>query len=199
MATSPVVLNVSAGASYASLPRRIAAYLFDILIAFSVMAPVAITMRLFRAIGVWTPVAGGDPQALWMRMSVGPKLLVVLAYVVVMGPLYFILFHASPWQATFGKRLLNIRVTDDAGNRISLGRSFGRWFAMWFLGWFGGSLVSLITIAASRNKKALHDMLAGTLVLDGPPATSDPLEPWRVLVAFGAPFVWLIATFMITL
>ena len=198
MATSPAAPNVSSAVPFASLPRRIAAYLLDILIAFAVMVPVAITMRLFRAIGVWTP-AGGDPVTLWTSLGVGPKLLVILAYIILMGPLYFILFHASPWQATFGKRLLKVYVADDSGQRISLARSCGRWFAMWLLGWFGGSLVSLITIAASMNKKALHDMLAGTLVLNGRQAGGESLEPWRVLVAFGVPFVWLIATYMITI
>jgi uncharacterized RDD family membrane protein YckC len=199
MATSPVLLNVSTGASFASLPRRIAAYLLDVLIAFAVMVPVSITMRLFRATGVWTPALSGDPQSIWLTLGVGPKLLIILAYIILMGPLYFILFHASPWQATFGKRLLNIYVADDSGQRISLARSCGRWLAMWLLAWFGGSLASLITIAASRNKKALHDMLAGTLVLNGRQAAGESLEPWRVLVAFGVPIVWLIATYMITM
>ena len=199
MAASPVVLNVSSAVPFADLPRRIAAYLLDVLIAFSVMVPVAISMRLFRAIGVWTPAIGGDPHSIWLTLGAGSKLLIILAYFISMGPFYFILFHASPWQATFGKRLLKIYVTDDSGQRISLARSFGRWLSLSALGLFGGSLVSLVTIAASRNKKALHDMLAGTLVLNGRQAGGESLEPWRVLVAFGLPIVWLIATFMITM
>jgi uncharacterized RDD family membrane protein YckC len=158
-----------------------------------------VSVRLFRAAGIWTPGGGGnvDPVGLWHGLAVTSKLLILLAYVVSQGVFYFIFFAASPWQATIGQRLLKIYVTDDRGNRISLARSFGRWLAMWCFGLFGGSFVSLITILATQKHKALHDMVAGTLVLNGRP--QEPIEPWRVLAAFGLPYVWLIATFMYTL
>jgi RDD family len=59
------------------------------------------------------------------------------------------LWEASSWQATLGKRLLNIYVTDDNRQRISLGRSVGRWLARWICSWFGGNLISVITIAST--------------------------------------------------
>jgi len=197
-ATSSVGLTASASLLYASLWRRIGAYAIDLVLAISVLILVAISMRMFRALGVWTPVPTGvDPETTWFTLGVGTNLLVMLGYVVAMGPTYFIFFHSSPWQATFGKRLLNIHVTDDAGQRITIGRAVKRWFTMFFLSWFGGTLVSLITIPTSKKHKALHDMLADTLVLNGRVEQVESLEGWRVFAAFGIPFLWLLTTFMI--
>ena len=202
MASSQPALSASARPAFAGLARRIAAYLLDLLIALSVLVLVAITFRLLRAIGLWTPAGAGayfSPEDAWRALGVGAKLAIVFSFVLSQGAAYLILFDASPWQATFGKRLLNVYVTDDEGRRISLVRSFGRWFAMWAFGLFGGSFISLVTIAATRNKKALHDFAAKTLVVSGRPALSGELEPWRAVIAFGLPFVWMMGTFLATM
>src|ERR1051326_7684273 len=43
--------------------------------------------------------------------------------------LYEALLTSSSWQGTVGKRVLRLKVTDEAGNRIGFGRSTGRFFA----------------------------------------------------------------------
>jgi uncharacterized RDD family membrane protein YckC len=189
MATSQAAPSASASPALAGLGPRIAAYLLDLLIALSVLLLVAITMRVLRAVGVWTPGVGGDPVEIWRALGVGAKLLIVSAYVLAGGPVYYILFHASPWQATFGKRLLNIYVTNDAGSRITLARSFGRCVAMWVFGWFGGSLASFLTIATTPKKKVLHDFVAHTLVVTGRPVSTEHIEAWRVTAAFVVPLL----------
>src|SRR6516165_9150149 len=189
MPASASALDVSAVQSYASLSRRVTAYLRDLVIMLCVLMLVSITLRILNAFGLWTSLGGatgGNPVHLWHSLGIGSKLFVVSSFVLLMGPVYKILFEASPWQATFGKRLLKIDVTDNAGRRITLARSCGRWFAMWIFGWFGGSFVSLILIPLTKSRKALHDMAAGTLVLTGRPQDGQ-LEPWRVLLAFGFP------------
>ena len=201
MASSQPAALAAPAPAYAGLGRRIAAYLIDLLVSLSVVLLVALTMRGLRAIGAWTPTeaGGGVPEEMWGALGAGAKLAILVAFVLFGGPIYLIVFDASPWQATFGKRLLNIHVTDDAGRRISLARSFGRWLAMWVFSWFAGWLVSLITIAASRQKKALHDFVANTLVLRGQPVPGGALEPWRLVVAFVVPFLWLVGTFLTTM
>ena len=42
--------------------------------------------------------------------------------------LYEALLTSSAWQATVGKKALGLKVTDDAGQRISFGRATGRYF-----------------------------------------------------------------------
>jgi len=184
--------------TYASLGRRFAAHLVDILIAFSVLLLTGIVMRILRAIGFWTPTVQ-DPEQTWRTLGVVAKLFIIFAFILSMGPIYFILFESSTWQATFGKRMLRIYVTDDGRKRITTMRSLGRWLSRWFCGWFGGNFLSLITIAVTGNRKAIHDFLAGTLILRGQPPDKTPLEPWRIAAAFGLPFVWLLGTFMVTM
>jgi uncharacterized RDD family membrane protein YckC len=199
MVASASFSDITPRPSYAALGRRVAAYLIDFVLFFAVWVLVAITLLLIRHTGFWTPTGGGrDPHNTWAALSVGSKLLVVLAYVVASGPSYFILFHASSWQATFGKRLLRIHVTDGARRQISVAYAAKRWFAMFLFNWFGGSIISLVTISASEQHQALHDMAANTLVLNGK-VEAPPVELWRVFLAFGIPWVWMVVTFLITL
>lgn len=77
--------------------------------------------------------------------------------------IYHIIMECSPMQATYGKRILKIKVCDMHGERIgagrSLGRNLGKLFssAMFFLGY----LISFF----NRKHQCLHDMLADTLVI----------------------------------
>src|SRR5699024_8542939 len=48
--------------------------------------------------------------------------------------LYFIMCECSKWQGTLGKRKMGIRVVDDLGRRIGIGRSAFR-TAIKFLPW----------------------------------------------------------------
>ena len=77
--------------------------------------------------------------------------------------LYYALMEASSKQATVGKMALGIKVTDEAGNRISFGRATGRHFAKIITGFF--LCIIYIIIAFTKKKQGLHDMLAGTLVV----------------------------------
>lgn len=77
--------------------------------------------------------------------------------------LYFALMESSANQATLGKMALGIKVVDLDGERISFGKATGRYF---------GKIVSAIILligyimaAFTEKKQALHDMMAGTLVI----------------------------------
>jgi uncharacterized RDD family membrane protein YckC len=84
--------------------------------------------------------------------------------VLVVDWLYFAYQESSPAQATIGKRALGIKVTDLEGNRISFGRATGRYFAKYLsaITLFIGFLLAAFT----ARKQALHDMIAGTLVVN---------------------------------
>jgi uncharacterized RDD family membrane protein YckC len=77
--------------------------------------------------------------------------------------LYFSIQESGPTQATLGKRLLGIRVTDLQGERISFARSSGRNFAK-IINWLTLGL-GFILAALTHRKQALHDLMAGTQVL----------------------------------
>lgn len=76
---------------------------------------------------------------------------------------YFILFTASPLQATPGKRLLWIKVTDVSGRRIGLGRAAVR-FAV-SVASVGLAGLGLIVAAWTPGRQALHDLAARTRVV----------------------------------
>ena len=77
---------------------------------------------------------------------------------------YNIGFHASSYQATPGKMALGIIVTDLDGNRISVGRAIGRYFSMIVSGCI--LYVGFMMAGWTHKKQALHDMMAGTLVVN---------------------------------
>ena len=156
-------------------------------------------MRILHFAGLWAGVEEVPLEQVFARLGIGAKLSIFFAYVLSGGAISSVLFEASAWQATVGKRLLNIYVTDNNGQRITLARSFDRWFVKWFAGFFGGSLVSIITILTTEDHRALHDLAVGTVVLRGRPSLAGKLELWRVLAAFIIPFAWMIGTFLATL
>jgi len=79
--------------------------------------------------------------------------------------LYYALQESSEAQAALGKRLVGIRVTDLEGRRLSFGRAFGRACAR-FLSYLSFGIGLLIQPFTER-KQALHDLLAGTIVVRG--------------------------------
>ncbi|KFN44069.1 RDD family protein [Arenimonas oryziterrae] len=81
---------------------------------------------------------------------------------------YYTWMHASPSQATWGKRAVGIKVVSQ-GERISTARSLGRWAAYFFLHLFTcgvSTLVSAFMAGLSERKQGLHDMMVDTLVVD---------------------------------
>jgi len=79
--------------------------------------------------------------------------------------LYCTVLESSASQATFGKALIGIRVTDEQGRRISLLKANARYWAkiLSTLTFGFGYLMAGFT----RRKQALHDLVAGTLVVRG--------------------------------
>lgn len=86
------------------------------------------------------------------------------ALVVLLHCLYSALMESSSKQATLGKMLLRLKVTDLDGNRISFGRAIGRHFAEYLciLTLNLGYLVNLFT----DKRQSLHDKICRTLVLE---------------------------------
>src|SRR3989338_4266661 len=60
--------------------------------------------------------------------ALGPLAMVVMPANLLIGLLYFSYFESSEYQGTPGKMLLNLKVTDLDGNRISFGKAIGRYF-----------------------------------------------------------------------
>ncbi|HOZ61867.1 MAG TPA: RDD family protein [Smithellaceae bacterium] len=77
--------------------------------------------------------------------------------------LYYSIMESSSSQATFGKQMMDIIVTDELGNRIGFGKATGRFF-----GKFLSIIIvyiGFIMIGITQKKQGLHDQMAGTLVV----------------------------------
>ena len=78
--------------------------------------------------------------------------------------LYHALMESSEWQATVGKKALGLVVTDMAGRRVSFGRATGRHFAKIVTNMVP-AFIGYIMAGFTEKKQALHDMIAGCLIL----------------------------------
>ena len=150
---------------YAGFWWRFLAYIIDSMISACVFFPLGVIL------GVAIVASGEDPTSPPMIAArFGLNGLSILA-----AWLYFALCESSSWQATVGKRLLGLRVTDLNGNRISFGKATGRHFGKILSALI--LFIGFIMIAFSDQKQGLHDTMAGTLVLKGPTQQSYPLPP----------------------
>ena len=82
----------------------------------------------------------------------------------VLGWVYAAAMESSDRQATLGKMAVGIKVTDMNGERISFGKATGRHFAKIISAII--LLIGYIMAAFDAKKQALHDKMAGTLVLN---------------------------------
>jgi uncharacterized RDD family membrane protein YckC len=94
---------------------------------------------------------------------------------------YYAILESSGWQATVGKKLLKLMVTDLNGRRITFWRASGRFWSRQLL-WltYLGNVVSAIMIVVGPKKQALHDKIARTIVVS---SERPPVEPDSVLVS----------------
>jgi len=154
---------------HAGFWKRVAAYIIDAIV-------LAIPNMLIEK------MMGGDAAKAAMEAAVrdaGPNMQAIFAAQgayyhammpsilinVVIGILYFALLESSKLQATLGKLALGIRVTGLNGARIGFGRALGRYVGKFLSAFI--FLIGFMMVGWTRRKQGLHDMLAGTLVLNG--------------------------------
>lgn len=148
---------------YAGFWMRFLAYLIDVLLMSAVFFPLGVVLGL--TIGASGSVDNSPLLALASSLS---RVVSIAA-----GWLYYSLLESSSWQGSVGKKLLGLRVTDMNGNRISFGKATGRYFGKILSGMI--CLVGFIMAAFTEKQQALHDLMAGTLVLTG--AATGELYP----------------------
>jgi uncharacterized RDD family membrane protein YckC len=148
---------------------RFAAYLIDGLILFVAQLAVFIVFGLLGG-AIDAALPGARPTS---GVGVGGSTTSLIAYaVVIVGSwLYFSLQESSVQQATLGKRALGIKVTDLEGRRVSFGRATGRYFAKILSVLI--CYVGFIMAGFTDRKQALHDMIAGTLVVRTHPVSGQ--------------------------
>ena len=96
--------------------------------------------------------------------AVMPAYLLSLMITVLAMWLYNALMESSSKQATLGKIALGIVVVDLSGKRISFARATGRFFSKFLISSI--LMIGYILAAFTEKKQALHDIIAGTLVVN---------------------------------
>jgi uncharacterized RDD family membrane protein YckC len=164
---------IPAFAGYAAVPRveyagfwqRFLAFLIDnvvMVIAFVlILIPLIFLTGLGGFIGAIHPDEDFNDVGIFMLIG-----LIFLAATVslVFTWLYHALMESSEWQATVGKKVLGLVVTDMAGQRVSFWRATARHFAKIITNMVP-AFIGYIMAGFTEKKQALHDMLAGCLVL----------------------------------
>jgi uncharacterized RDD family membrane protein YckC len=162
-ATPPVAYVAAPASPYGGFWIRLLAHLIDHVILGAVAAPLFFIMALPTILRVAHEAERNQEPSPEMIMAI---LSSVFLYVVVAFAgqwLYEAWLTSSSWQGTIGKRVLRLKVVDEAGNRISFGRATGRFFAKILSSMF--FCIGYLMIAFTERKCGLHDMLAGTVVV----------------------------------
>jgi uncharacterized RDD family membrane protein YckC len=165
--------SVPAHAGYAAVSRvqyagfwlRFLAFLIDNVVmglGFGlILIPIIFLTGLGGFIGAIHPNEDMNDVGIFMLIGV---IFLAATVSLVFTWLYHALMESSEWQATVGKKVLGLVVTDMAGQRVSFGRSTGRHFAKIITNMVP-AFIGYIMAGFTERKQALHDMLAGCLVL----------------------------------
>lgn len=109
---------------------------------------------------------------------------------------YFVYAESSPWQATLGKKVVGIKVTDLNGQRISFWRALARDLAKYISNVTLG--IGYVMCIWTQHKQCLHDKIAGCLVVtndytpQAEPVASSKVPVWVILVALFLPCMLII-------
>ena len=125
--------------------------------------------------GIWKRIIAGLVDILLINIVAIIIYLILVATINLSDPvrlvasliipwMYWSVMESSPKQATLGKMVLGLIVTDLEGNRISFGRATGRYFGRFIS--ISILFVGYILIGFTDRKQALHDMMAGCLVVN---------------------------------
>jgi uncharacterized RDD family membrane protein YckC len=157
---APIVVS---RVQYAGFWIRFAAWLLDAIILSVAMTP--IQMMVFGMMGVSMGLGGFQEHPEQMFAVMFPALFVIIILSLAGHWLYEALMTSSSKQATLGKMVCGLRVTDLQGRRLTFARATGRFFAKYISGMT--LLIGYIIAGITERKQALHDLIAGTYVLKG--------------------------------
>jgi len=151
--------------TYAGFWLRFVAWLIDIMLLSVVLVALCVPLAMMTGLGAglrgFHPDREPDPALVIAFVS---SLWIFILIALAGGWLYYAYCESSEWQATPGKKVLNLVVTDLEGNRISFGRASGRYFARIVTNLIP-ACIGYIMAGFTEKKQALHDMIASCLVL----------------------------------
>ncbi|MBN2174803.1 MAG: RDD family protein [Bacteroidales bacterium] len=155
---------------YAGFWWRFLAYLIDEILISMVEWIIVLPILGVMGITIFSMQEAGiseEEMWLWMGPMMGAMFSVIVLSIA-LNWLYFAIMESSKVQGTVGKMILKIKVTDYEGQRISFGRATGRFFGKIISGMI--LMIGYIMAGFTEKKQALHDMMAGCLVIREEPS-----------------------------
>ncbi|HVH70333.1 MAG TPA: RDD family protein [Candidatus Dormibacteraeota bacterium] len=162
--SSPAVAAVPR-VEYGGFWLRFLAYLIDSAVMGIGVFLVAIPLIFLTGLGAFlSEIRPGEELSdagFWLIMGV---IFLFATVSLAVTWLYHALMESSEWQATVGKKALGLVVTDLAGCRVSFWLATGRHFAKIVTNMVP-LFIGYILAGFTKKKQALHDMIAGCLIL----------------------------------
>lgn len=142
---------------------RFLAYLID---GFIIGIPLSIIQMILSLVFLGSSLMYYDPYAdeLQPEMFVGYMTVAIISIIlsILSGILYYGLMTSSKHQGTLGKKILGLKVVNEAGEQVSKGQAIGRYFAYILSGII--FYIGFIMIAFGK-KRGLHDFICNTYVV----------------------------------
>jgi len=160
---TPPYAQAAPGGQFGGFWIRFVAYFLDSLI---IAVPMWILIAIFAG-GMFAGFSGSatDEEQVAAAAAAGFGVFVIILLAFVGVWLYEALMTSSERGATLGKRALGLRVVKSDGTRLTFGRATGRFFAKVFITGIIPFGIGYIMAGFTDRKRALHDMIADTVVV----------------------------------
>jgi uncharacterized RDD family membrane protein YckC len=161
----PASAPMSTPQRYAGFWLRFVAHLIDhIVLGIPFFLIVMVPIFLFGGLHLLARRgAPGPPDPVFVA-AIFLRFFFLIVLFVVAQWLYFAGMESSAREATFGKAAMSLRVTGLTGQHLTFGHATGRYFAKIISGLIPLG-IGYFMAGFTEKKQALHDMIAGTLVL----------------------------------
>lgn len=152
---------------YAGFWLRLVAVIIDGIILgivqWLIILPILGVMGIGMASGIQNMEPGDEAQALSMMAGMMAVMGVAQLFFIVLQTLYHAIMEASKLQGSVGKLVVGIKVTNTEGVKLDFGKAFVRNICKVISTMI--LLIGYLMAAFTEKKQALHDMIAGTLVV----------------------------------
>lgn len=154
---------------YAGFWIRFVAYIIDAIIVGTVQSffivPILGVLGINMLSSMESMQAGGaTPEDMIPYMMAALSGIMMAAIIsTIISIVYFSFMESSKIQGTVGKMVLGLKVTDMDGNQLNLGKAFLRNIGKILSQMI--AMIGFIMAGFTDKKQALHDMIAGALVV----------------------------------
>lgn len=153
---------------YAGFWLRFVAYIIDNIIIQIIQSFVIIPVLGVMGIGFasasafdWDDISGAETVGMLIAFISAMSALVIVSLIIQV--LYYALMESSKNKATLGKMALGLEVVDMDGKKLDFGKALIRQLGKIISGMI--FLIGYIMAGFTEKKQALHDIIAGTLVV----------------------------------